>query len=73
MTRVWQGPSRHHLHSHRVPNSEKGLIVIKERDDQFPLRFASKVGHWDSEGVEKLCSYMGRSLLEIFPVKVSDS
>lgn len=27
MTRVWQGPSRHHLHSHAVPNSDVGELV----------------------------------------------
>lgn len=32
-------------------------MVIKERGDLFPLRFASKVGCLDSEGAEKVQFY----------------
>lgn len=52
MTRVWQRPRRHHLHSHRVPNSGDLALRFRKgfdgqqredkegRDEQFSLRLA---------------------------------
>lgn len=48
-------------------------MVIKEWDDLFPLRFASKVAFLDSEGAEKVQFYKKTSWDIPCKSKVSDS